>query len=529
MRTIPLIVLLSVLMASVHAQTPVPSGENSNTESSAPPSSTDSVDPLNGTPKRAWNIVPRVMVMETFSDNVAPGQGAKKSDQITQLSPGVRIEGKTARLKMFLDYQLNEQLYAQGSRGNQTQQALNSFGTFEAVENLLFVDMSGVIAQQNISAFGVQSPGAYSVNANSTETSNFRVSPYFKGRLGGYADYEARYSRSMVRAKSSVASDTDIQEWLGRVGGDTPLAFLGWSVEANRQNYDYGVGRKTESDKWRGSLIYRVNPQLKLSVSAGRESNDFETASKQSWDTNGYGVEWNPTERTQVSASREKRFFGHGHTLSISHRLPLSAVKYTDTRDVAALPNQLSTAGLGNYYDLLYAQLASTIPDETVRAAYTSFLLNVAGIAPNTPVTVGFLSSQVSVQRQQELSYILRGARNIFTLALVRSQNDRLGTGFGAGDDFSVASSIIQQGWNVGWSHQLTELSSLNVTGSHTHTTSSANNLNPQTKQKMLSAGISTKVGAKTNASVTARRTVADSTANPYTENAVVGTVSIQF
>ena len=71
--------------------------------------------------RRAWNIVPSVTVQETFTDNVAPGQGTKTSDQVTEISPGVRLDGNAARLKMHLDYHLTELLYAQGTRGSQTQ------------------------------------------------------------------------------------------------------------------------------------------------------------------------------------------------------------------------------------------------------------------------------------------------------------------------------------------------------------------------------------------------------------------------
>jgi uncharacterized protein (PEP-CTERM system associated) len=523
MRTISLIAVLSGFVGSVHAQTPAQSAETPAADASAQ-STTD----VGGEPKRAWNIVPRVTVTETLTDNVTPGTGTRTSDQVTQLSPGVRIDGKTARLNMHLDYQMNEQMYAQGSRGSQTQQALNSFGTLETVEKLLFVDFSGIIAQQNISAFGTPSAGTYSVNANSTETSNFRLSPYLKGKLGGYVDYEARYSRSDVRMKSALTSDTGIDEWSGRLAGNTPLAFLGWSVDANQQTYDYGQGRKTESDKWRGSLSYRVNPELKLSVSAGQERNDFSAAGKQTWDTNGYGVDWNPTPRTQISAFREKRFFGYGHTVAISHLLPLSAIKYTDSREVSSLPNQLATQGLGSWHDLLSAMCPSAgITDATICAATVDAFLRFNGIPANAQVTLGFLSSQVSVQRSQNLSYILRGARNTMTLAAVRTQNDRLGTGLGSVDDFSIASSIVQQGWNLGWAHQLSSLSSLNVTGARTHSTSSPVGL--QMTQKTLSAGVTTRLSAKTNAGLTARRTVVDSSTNPYTENAVVGSLSVQF
>lgn len=540
MRIIPVVVVLMVWSGAVGAQTTGPAtgatGGSLGTGSSGfdvgrrmgQTAQTGQTGQAAG--RAAWVIVPRIAVRETLTDNATLSSSNKKSDQITELNPGVRMEANTARLKMHLDYGLRGLYYAQGSRGDTILNALNAFGTIEALEKSLYVDVSGVIAQQTVSAFGSQSPGYYSVNSNTTETSNYRVSPYLRGRLGSLADYEARYSHSMVRSKGRARYDTDIDEWSGRINGSTPLAALGWSLDASMQQYDYSQGRKVQSDSMRGFLTYRVDPQLKVSLSAGRESNDFASLTNKAWNTNGYGFNWMPTERTQVSVFREKRFFGYGHTVSMSHRMPSSAVTYTDSRNVAALPNQMTTVGLGNIYDLLFAQLASAIPDPAERAARVNAFLNAFHISPNMPVTSGFLSSQVRVQRSQNLSWLWYGARNTLTLAFVRTQNDRLGTGLATGEDFSIASSITQKGINVGWSHLLSAQSSLNVSAARTRSSGVGTTGLPAFNQKMFSAGVTTKLGAKTNGAVTARRTEMDGgTGISYTENAVIGSVSMQF
>ncbi len=88
----------------------------------------------------------------------------------------------------------------------------------------------------------------------------------------------------------------------------------------------------------------------------------------------------------------------------------------------------LATVGLGNIYDLLFSQMASSIPDQAARAIFVNNLLLQNGIAPNVQVNAGFLSSQVTVMRRQELSYVLLGVRNTLTLAVNRTRNDSLGT-----------------------------------------------------------------------------------------------------
>ncbi|MGE5386982.1 MAG: TIGR03016 family PEP-CTERM system-associated outer membrane protein, partial [Betaproteobacteria bacterium] len=127
------------------------------------------------TQRRAWTITPTIEVTERLSDNILLTNTNRKSDEVTEISPGLRIDGQTARLKVHFDYQLRGIYYAEGSQSSHTQNALNTFGTLEAVDNLLYLDFSGVITQQSISAFGTQSPSTVNVNANSTETANFRL------------------------------------------------------------------------------------------------------------------------------------------------------------------------------------------------------------------------------------------------------------------------------------------------------------------------------------------------------------------
>jgi uncharacterized protein (PEP-CTERM system associated) len=480
--------------------------------------------------RRAWLIVPRVSLQETFTDNANLVAGNRQSDWITDVAPGIRIDGRTKRLKLNADYSVHQFFYAQGSRADQTQQSLNSKGTLEAVENLLFVDMSGSIMQQSVSAFGTQSASAYSANSNSTETSIYQVSPYVKGKFAGYVDYEGRYSRTTMSSKASTVPRSDSDVWSGKLGGDTPLTALGWSADADRQSTDYQVGRSNESEHWRGFLIYRVNPQLNVSVSGGQERNNYVSTDLQSFNTHGFGVDWRPTDRTQVSGFKEKRFFGDGHTVTFSHRMPQSSVKYTDSRDVMVLPTQSGTTFM-TAFDQLFAIFATSIPDEAARTVAINNVLAALQIAPNTFLPASLQMGQASVQRRQELSYVLLGARNSMTLSLIRTRSEGLGTLVLDGFDLSRTTSYTQQGVNLGWSHQLSGLSTLNVVGSQSRYTS-GNDLNGQTTQKALSASVSTRLGAKTSGSVLARRTVfggSGGLAVPYTENAVSGSVSVEF
>lgn len=479
------------------------------------------------TTKRAWSIVPRLTITETLTDNALLRNDNKRSDQITQLSPGIRIDGEGARLKAHFDYARNELYYANDSKGQSSQNSLNAFGTLEAIEKWLFVDFSGVIARQSISAFGTQSASNVSVNSNQTETSNFRIAPYIRGKLAGIADYQLGYSRSSMHSRATTAFDVDTEEWSARIGGSTAFSNLGWSLEANRQEVDYSTGRRTESDRLRAVISYELLPHLKLSAIGGREANNYASVTKESHNTGGYGVDWSPSERTQLSAFRERRFFGDGHNFTFNHRTPLSAWRFTDSRDVAVMPNQLTTVGLGTVYDLFYNQLSSQFPDPTERARAATALVELLGIPANTVVTSGFLSSSASVQRRRELSFALLGARNTLTFLASQSESQRLSAVTGINDAFSNTPLIRQRGLTVTLAHRLSGLSSLNVSGSHMR--SSGSSSTQDTTLRALNVMLSTKLGPRTSASLAGRHAVFDSTATPYTENALIGTLTAQF
>ena len=214
-------------------------------------------------PFRTINIKPRIRLTETWSDNVAisTGKNGKESGFITELAPGIRVDAKTARLKAYLDYSLVGQFYSASSAQNRTQNALNSFGTLEAVSNWLFLDFSGVIAQQAISAFGAQSPSNANLNSNSSETSTYRLSPYIRGQLSGTVEYSLRYNWSTTQSNISSASNIELSEWAGQLRGSTPFQNLKWSADATRQTADYSSGRTTEAERMYATATYSIIPQ----------------------------------------------------------------------------------------------------------------------------------------------------------------------------------------------------------------------------------------------------------------------------
>ena len=538
-------ILLGLAFDAAFAQQGVPGSVIQSDAASAsgynPPATTFGSPELASQPTRAIDIKPRIRLTETWSDNVAisTGKNGKESGFITELAPGFHVDAKTARLNAYIDYSLIEQLYSTSAAQNRTQNALNSFGTLEAVSNWLFLDFSGVITQQAISAFGAQSPSAANINSNTAETSSYRLSPYIRGQWGGAVDYSLRYNWSTTQSNAAAASNIELSEWAGQLRGSTPFQNLKWSVDATQQTADYSRGRTTDAERIYLTATYTIVPQFRVSMSGGSESNNYASQNTETHSTYGYGFDWTPSERTQISAFKEQRFFGDGHRYSISQRFPLSSIRYTDTRDLSILPNQFTSVGLGTIFDL-FRQICSqqlsnivTDPNQLDQAANTcaNNLVIQSGISPNTQVISSFLASRATVQRTQQLALALQGARNTLTLLLNRNENRSILASMAVSDDplLNNANNIQQRGISINLSHQLSPLSSINLTASRQESSGLGNTTVLKTKTSIYQVNLTSKIGAYTTGGISIRHSESDNISSPYTENAVVGTIAVIF
>ena len=365
-------------------------------------------------------------------------------------------------------------------------------------------------------------------NSNTTESSTYRLSPYIRGQLLGSADYFLRYNASVTNYQNSSLSDVTLSQWIGQVRGNTTFQNLNWAIDGSQQNTDYSRGRDYEDSRIRALLNYRLFPEFRLSGSGGWESNNYQSIDNEGESTYGIGFDWTPTERTQASGFWEQRFFGTGHNVLLSHRFPLSSIRYTDIKDVALIPNQSTSTGLGAVYDQYFLIFSSLIPDPVARDSYVRNLLNQAGIAPNAQAVSDYAAQRPRVQRSQQLSMVLYGSRNSITFVAARNENEAL-TVFGnntglAGD----ASRVVQQGYTLAFSHRLTPLTGLNLLGSRMQSQSGLTN-SLDTTLTIYQLGVSTRLGAKTVGAINARHSNFDSNTNPYNENALIASLTMLF
>ena len=473
------------------------------------------------TSTRKLSIEPRVSVTETITNNARLSNSGQQSEQITEISPGIRISSSGGRFKTYLDYALTEAVYAQNSSPRRSQNALTTFGTVEAVDNRVFLDFNGSISQQSISAFGAPSVSSTSLNANQTEVSNYQISPYVRGRLGQLVNYEARYSRAITQSDTATTGDQTTADSSVRLNGDSAFRNLGWSADISRQQVDFSVGRATESDRLNLGLSYLIDPQLRVFASGGQEANNFSTLDKQSSATSSYGVNWSPSPRSKISASQGHRSFGDTYNVSVEHQSARTAWRFSDSKDASVTPGQAGIASLGSNFDLLTSLLGST-------QAATIFFQNNPGFNPNQAALIQVLNSSVALVHRQDLSVALLGIRDTLTFSLTRSETSQLDTTVtGFFGDFATSSLIRQDGVSVNYAHRLTPDYSLNVVLAQQNT--SGDRIEQETTLKQVNLNVAGRVGKKTYASLGLRRSLFSSLISPYDETAIIFNLIFQL
>lgn len=467
---------------------------------------------------------PRISLQQIITNN-AKLNTESTNGRVTQLSPGFLLLSNTSRLKGFADYSLDAISDSDGIKNNYVRNRLNANAIVEAIEQFAFIDISGSIATQPISAFGELANGSR-VTANSTETRNFRVSPYFRGRYKESFDYEARYSLQDVRSSKKSLADSTIQDIGFKLENSLTGQALGWSTLANYQKYEFTSRRNITNATLRGALTYGFSPQLVLSSVVGAESTDQLSPSRETHSIVGLGAQWKLSDRTRINAFSERRYFGSAHNIMLEHRTARTVWRYTDIKDISnGIGN--SSASLGNIFDLLngfYMQIES---DPVRRAQIVLAEIERLGQSKDTAVFQDFLRTTSTLQRAQNLSFALLGQRSTITLSVFHLDNRRLEGTLSLGDDFDDNTRIRQHGWSLLLNHRLDPNFSLFTNLSTQRSTGSA--FGAKNQVRSIKLGMNRILSRRTSAGLQVTRSLSDKGTNPYGETSFTGIMTHRF
>lgn len=480
-----------------------------------------------GSGGRAFYITPTLNVGATLTNNVNLSATDKESDLILDVSPGIRIGGQTGRVRGFLDYALMASFYARSDKSSNLRNVLSASANAEVVPSWLFVDANASISQQFISPFGTQSPDSGLNNGNRTEVTTVNVAPYVQGQIAGQVNYVGRAFYTFTDSGTSQAANSTV--WGGLLGFDSTTRWsrLSWGLDFTYREARF-TDRRSEFDQLNVlSLNYAVTPELRVSLRGNVETSNLTTLDNETTSGWGGGLRWNPSPRTNFVAEYDQRVFGNSHLLSLDYRTP---------RTVWALSNRqgLSTgqtnSGRGNStspFDLLFAQFAKIEPDPVERAQLVNDFMRANGIDPNASFNIGYLPSQVVLERRQDASVSWMGVRDTLIFSLYQTQSESLQPGLLNPDDAFAGGNVLRwRGLRASWSHRLTPLSTLSVNASGQRTTESFGG-----QETTVWTGLamwSRQIAARARLSLSARYTT-QTGSSTYNETALLGLLSMSF
>jgi len=472
-------------------------------------------------------VVPTLSFTQTLTDSYRSQGSAvgdsRRGEAVTTISPGIRLSSRAGRVQGVFDYGLVGVLHARDSQANQIQHRLSASGRAEVVPNQLDLNASASISRQPTSAFGVQSADGSLTSQNQSEVRSLSLQPVFRGVLGGAVAVQAAGNASRTSGGSQVSSSST-----GASLTLSPAAagrVISWSLTGSRQVSDFDGGRQTTTDRAIGSIIVRPDVELQVTVRGGVERSDLSSLQSRQSENYGAGILWTPTPRTRVSVDGDKRQFGEAHQIALEHRFRRSVWRYTDSQSLN--DGSTSNGARVTAYALFFELFASQEPDPVARDALVRSFLERNGVSPDTLLGGGgFVTSAVSLQRRQELSFALNGVRSTLSLSVFQTTSERGDTQSGANDDLATG-AVRQRGLSVTVTHRLTPSSSLNVNASAQRSAAvagaSRNNLDS------FSVGWNTRLGRMSNLSLTYRHAEYDGITDPYTENAVTAAFSTRF
>lgn len=479
--------------------------------------------------QQTLRVAPYIRLTETISDNAGLRRdGNGKSDWITQLSPGVSIDARGARVTGQLSLSANANHYSNGTLADSTNLALNGRGKITAWENRLYVDLTGSVSRMVDSAFGAR-PADSVTGANQTQVSVFNVSPYFTTRFSNTGSLQLRYSLGMSDAGSSAMARSTYQTWSLNASDPRMTGMLGWGFSLLDQTTDNSASsRQLKQQTARFTGMAQAMPDLMLRAIVGAESNNYRATNRSS-SIYGLGADWTPTPRTRVTATLEDRFFGTGYTVSADHRSSQMTYRIGYSKDASTTSSTM--LGALSLYDLLMLQYTSRYPDFAERDAYVRQL--VASQAPGLGnVVVGaqtVLTNSTFLDKRLQLGATYAGPRDTLGLVVFQSERDSLvERDYAFSNDLQTGSQLRTMGASFTFSHQVTGLT--NVYASFTSTRSrNEGAVNQSANSRLLSAGVTSRLTQKATGSLNARRNEGSAITGDYSENAVIGSLAIQF
>lgn len=379
-----------------------------------------------------WTIDAGVASQLTWTSNAgldATRTGSGSSDAIVDVRPHIRLLAEGARLKLSGSAALSAVKYANGTQPTRLQPDVDLTASLVAIERLLFLDGGLRATQISANAFGAR-PEQGTTSENSVTTTRARFAPRIEGQAGNLLRYRLVSDNSWTRESGATTTvpGANVSGYFGRHQGSLTQdpKPLGWRIAAQRDETRYrdALQDPLVIDLARATLLYAVTSDLTVGVGAGHERKSF-TTQNSGGNLLGFEATWQPSPRTLVAASEEKRFFGSSWKLAFDHRTPQIAWNIGAQRSVqTTLQSLLDLPATGNVAALLDAIFTTRFPDPVERAQVVNDLIARQGLPTSTLQPISLRSQRLSVVTLANATVTLIGVRNSLSLTAFQARTE---------------------------------------------------------------------------------------------------------
>ena len=481
-----------------------------------------------------WKFGASIGANLTATDNVflAPA-GQEQRDLVLGVVPSFSASLDAARLKVNVNLSPTLYTYMQNQQADYIAGAGSAVASLEAAEKFFYIDGFVQNYQTFISPFATQPESGASITNNRTQTTVLNLSPYIKSTTSSGVSYLFRDDNTWSTSDTAGLSNVYVNNLTATVDGPTDR-WVRWGVD---YNYNYTRFQNNEAPfrlqlgRLRGTHF--VDPQLSLTADVGYEKNDY-TLSGYHGPIYGAGFDWKPTERADIYANAEHRFFGTSYSVGFNNRTRLTAFSLSASRGIQTYPQQL-TVPAGSTAFVLDKIFQATIPDPVARQQAVNDFIQKTGLPPTLGAPFNYYTNQIYVVEQVGASFGLIGARNSLTFSLFWYNSTPVtASGQALPIAFASSNAITQSGGGVAFSHQLSAYTSLTANVNRVSNRTAGSTFNTigavGSVQTTYWVGVAQQLSPKTSGTLGVRYVNFDSDLfSSYTELAVVAGIVHTF
>lgn len=275
-----------------------------------------------------WETALSAGAFVTFTDNInlTPSED-KESALITTLTPGVSIRGTTPRFFGGLDATINlayQEVFGDNefdtTEGFETYLDVLGTATIEAAPELLFIDTSMSISQQNTGGLGEETSSSPFVLTDKVPVVTFRFSPYVPARFGDFGEAQLRYTFATtfegteefdVIDAFTEREDLTLINALGLsfVSGPGTSQWGPWSFEASASNETREDLEDLNTATVEFGYAYPISYRLFALGTVGWDYfDDGDSENRVNDPSFAVGARWNPNPRLDLTATVGYRY-----------------------------------------------------------------------------------------------------------------------------------------------------------------------------------------------------------------------------